>query len=592
MQIVHGVSMFYHMGVSSGLTILNSRGDAMTEPKSSMPISPSILHTLRKLFKNMSVTTQPQNDQESSLEERPRPLAERYRPGINESIYRYFHSIVQELWCRHRRIPSTYSYSVCKSIVPVGEDRYTRFLVEFWEGRPWNIACNQDGRYQGPPLVYNLGRKSESPNVPSELTGGLNASSEPLQERALAAAIMGSIEEKGVYLDGSSAHSENSTHSFPPTTSATKSGIEEVETTRPHLTLLPANGYHLDQQRVPTTASSDTVISEFKTELCCRPKILPRELYPVPFLAERIIQRHIKEVTQLPCIPEIFMSKDSPPGNIDDNMPGLSFLISEYPLGVDIRVIPSRKGSDEIQIHLNGRWRPLTGRKKQRFLDDLARIQVSLATFTSPHLGPLLIQRTTDMGGIFPVFQLDKETFMAADIVPFFSSVKEYLLCLLPGNPFLFHLSSIAVGRHTPIPGPYPFALPSPIWGRLLVHPKTGEISHLDVRELRSVPWEIASRPPLKLSPRSRERYTFYLKRHFGGCLLRIREEHVKFPLQPRLDQLAFDKDLEIIDLISKARSVEIPEKIEELEREMLAKVLGRRDYRKCKMEWVKQRNK
>ena len=157
-----------------------------------------------------------------------------------------------------------------------------------------------------------------------------------------------------------------------------------------------------------------------------------------------LIHRHLKEVTQLQCIPEIpaweFFDRET------DGIVGADGWVAEdYRYGSQVKITNSKTSSttDKISINVNDEWIPLKGRKKQRFLDDLARIHIAYSTITSPHLGPVELTYTTNAkDGIFPYFNLqDGKTSLTADVIPTVKFPKTYFLRLRHrAPPFLKHL--------------------------------------------------------------------------------------------------------------------------------------------------------
>jgi hypothetical protein len=221
-------------------------------------------------------------------------------------------------------------------------------------------------------------------------------------------------------------------------------------------------------------------------------------------------------------------------------------------------------------------------------LHDLARIQVAYSTLKSPNLGPLEIVLKEDN----PFFRID-DRFPGLDpkIIPSEMSVQEYIFHLagcadnLP--PFLAYLVEEGISRLDPLPGPYPLAPVGPIWSNLVVNPETGNIVGLhNSFEAHSVPWEIAARPLLKLSPRSHARYVQSLKRHWFGALVRARQSEREFQLEPRLDQLTYSQD--IIDVIMQIKETS-QDHLKVIEERMVAILYPEEDFNIFQSRWERE---
>jgi hypothetical protein len=221
-------------------------------------------------------------------------------------------------------------------------------------------------------------------------------------------------------------------------------------------------------------------------------------------------------------------------------------------------------------------------------LHDLARIQVAYSTLKSPNLGPLEIVLKVDN----PFFPID-DRFPGLDpkIIPSEMSVQEYILhlagCVDNLPPFLAYLVEEGISRLDPLPGPYPLAPVGPIWSNLVVNPETGNIVGLhNSFEAHSVPWEIAARPLLKLSPRSHARYAQSLKRHWFGALVRARQSEREFQLEPRLDQLTHSQD--IIDAIMQIKETS-QDHLKVIEERMVAILYPQEDFNIFQSRWERE---
>jgi hypothetical protein len=269
------------------------------------------------------------------------------------------------------------------------------------------------------------------------------------------------------------------------------------------------------------------------------PELTPVSIcYNEDVLYKVIVQCHLKEITNLACIPEIHASHawvGSGPEMISGTgqkhpIEELSWILEDSVEGSRIKVYHggAGKGSDKIFYQgSKGNWIRLSGRRKERFLDDLARIQVAYSFITFPHLGRLsLHQCSPNEETFFPLRQLDDRVgAVKVDIQPT-DSVKDY---------------QTSLGIETDLlPGPYPLQPILPIWDNLLINSQTGKIILLKNSSLaKSVPWEVAAQPPLTMSKKSHAKYVYSLKRHWFGYYIRARQGNCPRALMPRLDQLA-----------------------------------------------------
>lgn len=297
-----------------------------------------------------------------------------------------------------------------------------------------------------------------------------------------------------------------------------------------------------------------------------------------------LIHRHLKAVTGLECIPKItgweFLDRET------DGIVGADGWIAEETRhGSQVKIINSKNlcDTDKISILVKDKWILLKGRKKQRFLDDLARIQIAYSTITSPNLGPVqLTYANNTQDGIFPNFDLRNGRYsLTADIIPTVEFPKTYFLRLRhKATPFLKQLVS---NFPTPQPGPYPLQPPSPIWPLLHVNPNTGNIIRLShCHRTKSVPWEIAACAPLQLSSSAQRRWIYSLRRHWWGA--HIRDRTKKFASRPILDKMVFTNNLVGLECLLRLREDSSKEEIEVLERKMM-KVVGKGKALKMKRE-------
>jgi hypothetical protein len=319
--------------------------------------------------------------------------------------------------------------------------------------------------------------------------------------------------------------------------------------------------------------------------------------YDINLLRKVTLQTMISKATELECIPEIVASSawlDSEAEFIfgvhcKSGLEGVSWYLEQRPSGSAVKLERSTKGSDKIMISglETNNWTRLSGRRKERFLHDLARIQISYSNLKSPNLGSLDIILTEDN----PFLPID-DRFPGLDpkIISSGKSIQEYILHLAGDNlpSFLTYLVEEGISRLDLLPGPYPLAPVGPIWSNLVVKPETGNIVGLhNSFEVHSVPWEVAARVPLKLSPRSHARYMQSLKRHWFGAFVRAQQSEREFALEPRLDQLTQSQD--IIDCIMKIRET-APDHLNAIEERMVNILYNRKDFNNFKTEW-EQRN-
>jgi len=232
-----------------------------------------------------------------------------------------------------------------------------------------------------------------------------------------------------------------------------------------------------------------------------------------------LVQNRLKEMTSLLCIPSILYAQIPP-----DPHSGLGWIIEDNPRGVPVRLIPSKQNgkSDHVEMYLKGEWSRMKGHKRKRFLDDVARIQVSYASITYDKLGPLTLMETANskVATDFDIMPRNQR-YLVAKIHATTPTARSFLLSL-SHSPFTSHLLAKAADKVTITPGPYPLSLPPDLISHVLVDPATGCITRLSQCTATStVPWEFASLPPMRLSPRSWERWVFSLKRHYFGILVR-----------------------------------------------------------------------
>lgn len=313
------------------------------------------------------------------------------------------------------------------------------------------------------------------------------------------------------------------------------------------------------------TEEEDTIITTDEDEAtdvatCSQPVHLgstPVEIcYNQQILHKFIIQRYLKEVTNLLCIPEVHSIHawiGSGPEIINGrkqrtSLEELSWIIEESIDGAKIKVEQNLKKTGSARIYYresSGEWKRLRGRAKERFLDDLARIQVSYSFITFPYLGVLsLKQCSMNEDSRIPLLRLDDRVgAVKVDIDPFFASSSEE--SDTSSTTFINSTTSTTStdSEENPLPGPYPLQPILSSWEHILVNPETGNITQLGYSErAMTVLWEVAALPPLRLSNRARERWVHSLKRHWFGCYVRNRQGGQQVEM-PRLDQLCKWKD-------------------------------------------------
>jgi hypothetical protein len=328
----------------------------------------------------------------------------------------------------------------------------------------------------------------------------------------------------------------------------------------------------------PNVASLSTAVPTTQSPTAAESPTTPTSESPAFFalLPRVLIQPRLKEITSLACIPTIHYTQ-IPLDPADD----LNWIIEDDPPGVPVRLAatsPLRPGkSDRLEICVDGKWTRLRRRMKERFLDDLARIQVAYSIITSEHLGPLVpMQVTNERSGMFNRLKLT-ESFIIADIEPTFPTPKEYILSHSQDS-FTSHLLSKATESMTTFTsGPYPLSLPDDILSNVLVHPITGNITRLShCWNTGTIPWELACLAPLQLSPPARKRYNYSLKRHYFGALVRNRGCN---PDAPKVYEVAVAEGREVWECIcgvGREGGVE----------RMVNVVLGKRDWEGEKRKW------
>ena len=250
--------------------------------------------------------------------------------------------------------------------------------------------------------------------------------------------------------------------------------------------------------------------------------------YNLAYLREVMLRDELAETTQLNCFARICHCQVDREVSPVSGLPrGLTWVIKEADTGAHVEVAPSAQGSDKIFMLIKSKRVRLSGRKKQRLLDDLARIQVMYATITSPNL--LTPTGTCRDNGMFSA-NLQEPDFdiVNADTTPMGPSTEAYALHLLETTglgKFSDFINSLRL-----LAGSYPLSPPMPIWRHISIDPQTGKITQLRYGDgTQTVPWEVAFCHPFRLSKRSRERYRHSLKRHLFGRLVRFRDENNKF---------------------------------------------------------------
>jgi len=298
-------------------------------------------------------------------------------------------------------------------------------------------------------------------------------------------------------------------------------------------------GPHVDEEREPAKEDPDgRTFSHLPLSRNSMRYTIPRKLF---------IQRQLKELTNLNCIPSIEAEEQNVIIDTDTGPLHLSWVAEKVVNGVPVWCVKSDMGTDELFIvGSHGNVEKLKGRKKERFLDDLARIQVAYASITSPHLGPVILryrEHSSDMGLLS---DLPDDQGLVADIVPIAGDAAQYFRLFVQTNALqsVAAISKLCIDHHVEyISGPYPLIPPQPLLRNLDVDPVTGNIIRLsNSHEMQSVPWEIAAQCPLNLSAKAQAKYQHSLKRHFFGVHMRRR-----MASEPRLDQLMFNPALEIV---------------------------------------------
>lgn len=562
------------------------------------------------------------------------------------NLLAYFKAIVERLYRNHLGsqgvpIPKASTFTVSRpfvTVIPVWVNGGEVFIdARFFDGHSWAIFCceettsdaivPQESSFAPPETSTQIVGTIPLSNEGSETTLAETLQDETVLSDVTESSNVESVKGKGVLIEtaapASTANNPTKTACKPEMANEDFHKAVLTTETLPPFANSNSQESHIEQGLVgsskslvhhggntqPSQVQSTTHSQPADSIMPASPTLLTATIEasssekPAPVLSEHlihflrriIIQRHLKTTIQLPCIPEIPACEFVP--TIVDNVvrtKGLNWIIEENPLGSPVKLSRSTtRGSDKILILVNNEWISLSGRKKERLLDDLAHIQVAYSTLGLANLGPVVLQYSVDpMEGISPKFRIGENSgTIFADVRPSKMLPADYMQSY-PVNapPFLAHLASAAIPRIKPIPGPYPLQPPSPIWPHLLINPETGNITCMrNSFHAESVPWEIASRPPLQLSPRSQARYAYSLKRHFFSTVLRARDLPYDIPMDPRLDELAFSPHLEIIDLIVRMREISSKEELDVLERRMVVLVLGLKDYKKCKANWERR---
>ena len=313
--------------------------------------------------------------------------------------------------------------------------------------------------------------------------------------------------------------------------------------------------------------------------------------YDVVLLNKLVIQGGLKELTGLSCIPSIHgwgIWLDSSPEIRDRTQyrcpqKGLSWSLEDPAYGVPVNVECTPKGQDKLFILVDGQPVALTGKKKERFLEGLAGIQIAFSLIRAPMLGNISLGTFEGDIGILPAFELDDRfQSITADIVPSHTTVEDFFRNMLDNPvipPFLRYLGNISLTFLTPLSGPYPLAPPSPLWAYVLVDPATGMITHLrDVHLSRTVPWELASQPPLLLSQKSRAKHIASFKRNCFGT----------YKKEPRVEDITRTED--IVECLLRMTDVKGREEERKLEERMVWLLFGTKDVDRRKIRWEKER--
>jgi hypothetical protein len=354
-----------------------------------------------------------------------------------------------------------------------------------------------------------------------------------------------------------------------------------------------------DLSRFPSEIlNSATDIADFpsrpgtsQSERFCRYPL--NTFYDVTLLHKVIVQQHLKQITELDCIPRIISAQpwlDSSVEKVDGiqrqpHPDSLSWVLEDCQVGTNIKLTRAASGTHKIHYwdSRRNKWIRLCGRNKERFLDDLARVQVGYSMITSPRIGELVLQECPNGGGeLFPVTKLDDRfNPVTVDVVPEDPSPWSRPwdnIVTIPTNAssFLSSLISGAITGLTTIRGPYPLQPAGDIWSNININPKSGKIIHLrNSWQAQAVPWEVAAQPPLKLSGKSQERYRYSLKRHWFGYLVRSQQDAREFPPEPRLDQLVFENG-ELVELLLSTREIMSDDELKELEKKLEEIIWGK----------------
>ena len=504
------------------------RPDDDVQPTTEPPTKNGLLSKLKKLFRKM-------DDPTESTTPEDEPAHKLFTPEELElrDLVTFFTDIIHTL-APYR--PNVFdelleSNTQLVDIVPIHVgDRFNILGAKFFDENRWNIVYTREHTYDA------LRKYLSSPRLETIV--------EPIVEET-------QIEdEKSEY---SQLEQQGPVDGTTYSTSTETLGVSSD-------TVVPANIL------VPEDILAPAVENEIPALFALLPKVL--------------IQNRLKEMTSLDCIPSILYTQISL-----DGQDGLNWIIEDNPTGAPVRLVPQRKAkSDHLEICINGHWTRLRGSKKARFLDDLARIQVAYATITSEHLGSLtLMESTADSNakGLFNHLNWNNG-LLIADIQPTSPTPRDCLLSLSPQDAFTTHLLGKAADKITFAPGPYPLSPPPGILSHVLVDPHKGTISNLSNSiHARTVPWEFAALPPLRLSRRSHERYMFSLKRHYFGTL--VRNKGSIGGDEPKLYELACrEEGREVWECIGGVLGV-----VEgEWRGRMVSVVLGRKGWEEEKRKW------
>jgi len=360
----------------------------------------------------------------------------------------------------------------------------------------------------------------------------------------------------------------------PPSTSRTTTWLN---------TLLPPHG--------PTLLDTYTLHRQlFLSDLAT--------FYNPTILLQSLLQPYLKTHTSLPCIPDLHPSQswlDQIPEIVGGkpsawHPAGQTWVVQNFKFGVPV-YLDRHRGKDRICLNVNGKKEILKGRKRERFLDDLARIQASYATLTDSHLGELELFPTSDVDPT--AFPLDDRLGVSVSVKANgrFSSPYEFFTQYIPDdtNPFLQSLIRQAISQIDYAPGPYPLQPIRPLHGNICVCPKSGSITRFDrSHHVASIPWELASHAPLTLTPRERKKWMYSMKRHCLGCAIRKGGE---VSGEERLVWRE-GKGGEVVDLVLEWRRMVLGEvECDEdgargFERRLVWLLYGRKDWKVFKQEW------